>query len=102
MIKLIHWYFLRFQGSKVNYGQFEQQNSPLHLAAINGHIEVCKLLLKSGAMRSVTNYLDRTPAQMAADHGMYAICIQVYPTYKLADNTMFSYCNVFMFMLRPF
>ncbi|XP_022183136.1 ankyrin repeat and MYND domain-containing protein 2-like [Myzus persicae] len=59
------------EGSKVNYGQFEQQNSPLHLAAINGHIEVCKLLLKSGAMRSVTNYLDRTPAQMAADHGHF-------------------------------
>lgn len=66
-----------FQGSNVNYGKSERQNSPLHLAAINGHIEVCRLLLKSGARRYVINHIDRTAAQTAADNGMYTNCIKV-------------------------
>jgi len=56
----------------VNFGKTEPQNSPLHLAATKGNVEVCELLLTFGAKRYVTNYIDRTAAQMAADNGMYA------------------------------
>ncbi|XP_060858279.1 ankyrin repeat and MYND domain-containing protein 2-like isoform X2 [Metopolophium dirhodum] len=59
------------RGSRVNYGRDEDQNSPLHLAAIKGNIEVCSLLLKLGAKRYVTNYINRTAAQMAADNGHF-------------------------------
>ncbi|XP_001946419.2 ankyrin repeat and MYND domain-containing protein 2-like [Acyrthosiphon pisum] len=58
-------------GSRVNYGSNDNQNSPLHLAAIKGNIEMCSLLLKFGAKRYVTNHINRTAAQMAAENGHF-------------------------------
>jgi cytohesin len=38
-------------------------NTPLHKAAIGGHVDAVRLLLKSGAESSVKNFDDMTPAQ---------------------------------------
>ncbi|MGE0010386.1 MAG: ankyrin repeat domain-containing protein [Candidatus Babeliales bacterium] len=39
------------------------ENTPLHLAAVNGHLDTCALLLEHGASVSVQNCASRTPLQ---------------------------------------
>ncbi|CAI6354879.1 unnamed protein product [Macrosiphum euphorbiae] len=68
------------RGSKVNYGSDDNQNSPLHMAAVKGNTEICSLLLTLGAKRYVTNYIDRTAAQVAEDNG-YFHCATIINNY---------------------
>lgn len=90
LIQFTLYFSSQFQGSRVNYGNNEPQNSPLHLAAIKGNTEVCSLLLKLGAKRYVVNRFDRTAAQMAVDNGMYAYWRDIIGTnYTVADCCVF-------------
>ena len=43
--------------------------TPLHYAARTGHVDLCQLLLKHGALRSATNTLGRTPLELAEANG---------------------------------
>ena len=39
----------------------------MHIAASNGHVECCRLLLNRGADRNITNYAGQTPLQIASN-----------------------------------
>ena len=43
-------------------------NSPLHYAAMKGHIEMAKLLLINGASKHLKNSDDKSPEQVAIDN----------------------------------
>lgn len=40
------------------------ENTPLHWAAMRGHVEIVNLLLKSGADRSARNKQDKVPIDL--------------------------------------
>ncbi|KAJ4458407.1 hypothetical protein PAPYR_5792 [Paratrimastix pyriformis] len=41
-------------------------NTPLHIAAMNGQEEICRILLENGADRTMKNAKKKTPAEMAS------------------------------------
>ncbi|VDK32085.1 unnamed protein product [Taenia asiatica] len=43
--------------------------SPLHFAAMNGHLSTCEALLNAGFSRDARTKVDRTPLQLAAQEG---------------------------------
>ncbi|CDI97527.1 GA repeat binding protein beta 2 [Echinococcus multilocularis] len=43
--------------------------SPLHFAAMNGHLTTCEALLNAGFSRDARTKVDRTPLQLAAQEG---------------------------------
>lgn len=43
--------------------------SPLHLAALNNHLEVCEILIRAGICKDSRTKVDRTPLHMAAYEG---------------------------------
>lgn len=47
----------------------EENNTPLHWACLNGHIEVAKTLILSGANVTKLNSHDRTPLDEALSKG---------------------------------
>ena len=51
----------------------QQGNTPLHLAAINGHAATCKVLLEYGADRSVLNKEGKKPIDIAKNPETRAI-----------------------------
>ncbi|CAD8112640.1 unnamed protein product [Paramecium sonneborni] len=54
--------------------KMEEQWSCLHFAAMEGHIESCRLLLENQAKPDITNVLQRTPLHIAAIKGNLEIC----------------------------
>lgn len=44
-------------------------NSPLHLAASNGHLEACEVILRSGGTKEAKTKVDKTPLHLAANNG---------------------------------
>jgi len=55
---------LALRGARVN-AQDNKGNTPLHVSAINGDIEISTLLLKKGADKYVRNSDNLTPLQIA-------------------------------------
>ena len=49
------------------------ENTPLHMAAANGHVDVVSLLLKCGANPSKRNEKGNTPLHWAASNGQQAV-----------------------------
>ena len=48
--------------------------SPLHSAAQNGHLEVCKLLIEKLTEKNTTENEGWTPLHMAANYGQVEVC----------------------------
>ncbi|PKA55400.1 Ankyrin repeat domain-containing protein 2 [Apostasia shenzhenica] len=46
-----------------------EKNTPLHWACLNGHVEVVKALILSGAHATVLNIYERTPMDEAVSRG---------------------------------
>lgn len=43
--------------------------SPLHLAAMNNHLETCEVLLRAGISKDARTKVDRTPLHLAVYEG---------------------------------
>jgi len=63
-------------GANVN-AQDENQNTPLHLAAEIGNMEISKLLIKFGANSKTLNKSGKTPAQVAFNNGHYKLSDEI-------------------------
>lgn len=50
-------------------------NSALHFAALNGHTEMCEVLLRAGVSRDARTKVNRTPLHLAAQHGHLPIVV---------------------------
>jgi uncharacterized protein len=50
-------------------GESESDHTPLMYAGLQGHVELTKLLLDSGARRDVKNRWGQTPLKMAKSYG---------------------------------
>lgn len=48
-------------------------NSALHFAALNGHTEMCEVLLRAGVLRDARTKVNRTPLHLAAQHGHLSV-----------------------------
>lgn len=55
--------------------------TPLHHAALKGHIEIAKILLEAGADPNAKDPLDYTPLHFASQHGHPAI-IKLFKEYN--------------------
>jgi len=44
-------------------------NTALHYAALNGHMELCKVLIRAGVTRDAHTKVNRTPLHLAAQEG---------------------------------
>ena len=47
--------------------------TPLHSAALQGHLEIVALLLKCGADRNIRNLDDKTPLDLASENGKHEV-----------------------------
>ncbi|KAI0907154.1 WD40 repeat-like protein [Ustulina deusta] len=56
-------------GNSVRGSKRRSGESPLYMAAISGHFEVCKVLLERGAEVNLANDLGRTPLHAAVESG---------------------------------
>ena len=45
----------------------------LHYAALNGHVEMCAVLLRAGVMRDALTKVNRTPLHLACQHGHLSV-----------------------------
>lgn len=52
-------------------------SNSLHIAATNGHKEVVRFLLQSGADKELRTRIGRTPVHCAASHGMYWTALEL-------------------------
>jgi len=48
-------------------------NSPLHFAALHGHVETSEALMRAGISRDARTKVDRTPLHIASQHGHLVI-----------------------------
>ena len=48
--------------------------TPLHSAAENGHLEVCKLIIEKIEDKSPKSNFDKTPLHLAAKSGHFEVC----------------------------
>jgi uncharacterized protein len=58
---------LSIRNINVNVKDDESGMTPLHWAAVNGHIEIARLLLQNGAEVNAKGYNGSTPLQFAAE-----------------------------------
>jgi len=55
------------EGANINDVTQDYRNSPLHLAAQNGHILIVKYLLELGATTTLVNYESKTALDLARE-----------------------------------
>ena len=72
----------------MNADSHEHSYSALHFAALSGNVEICRLLLLSGAKPYHTNTLKRTAAQMAGFVGNHAV-VAVINNYVPKDDVVY-------------
>jgi len=72
-------------------------NSALHYAAVNGHAEICEVLLRAGVSRDARTKVNRTPLHLAAQHGhlpvvmlLIDIGVDVHATDMVSQETRYS------------
>jgi ankyrin repeat protein len=68
-----------------------QQCTPLHLAALEGHIEACQVLMEAGAVVDARSAKQFTPLHLAAMFGHDGVCKLL--TFEGADLTARSSVN---------
>jgi ankyrin repeat protein len=51
----------------------ERRQTPLHVAAIEGNLNICKLFIDNGALVNATDYEDTTPLHFAASNGHVSV-----------------------------
>ena len=70
---------MKIKGQKPNqlktyeYIYHEQEYTPLHLAALNGHFSTCKLILENVVEKNPENYMRFTPLHLAAANDNHSI-----------------------------
>jgi len=72
------------KGADVNVRESHGQQTPLHLAAVNGYAFVCKNLLDAGADVNSVNKISKTPLIYAASED-HLNCLQVLANVKGVD-----------------
>lgn len=60
-------------GNQIVHLKDEKQRTPLHIAALHGHVECAQLLLKHGADPQVADEEGRTPLIAAAQYGQSSV-----------------------------
>lgn len=83
-IPLISWFCLRNfkaavqklieRGADVNKREDKEGYTPLHIAAGNGYLGLCQLLVAHGAEIDVINHYGHSPILRAAKYGLYHVC----------------------------
>ena len=58
-----------------NYNNFD---TPLHLAAFRGHLEICRFLVKSGASLSIKNVHGKAPVDEASTQQHLEVASYLY------------------------
>jgi len=56
-------------GADVSLPSGDDQDTPLHGAAMGGHTKICELLIEQGAKKDATNKEGKTPAKSAEMSG---------------------------------
>lgn len=72
-LKLVRSLLSKFDINCKNREHFDA--SPLHIAASQNHIEICKLLVRTGANVNQQDSLQRTPLHIAASLGYHEVVI---------------------------
>ena len=49
-------------------------NTPLHLAATNGHLQICMIITKNSNEKAPRNSSGKTPLHFAAQYGYFDVC----------------------------
>ena len=65
---------VKFSACDVIEPKNKNQNTPLHLAVLNGHTEMCSVILKKGANPNQQNCEGHTPLHLATQKGHSNIC----------------------------
>ncbi len=66
------------------------QHTPLMLAAKLGHLEICKLLVKSGADPNLADHARKTPLQCACDNKHYSIVSFLFSLHTIDPALFFD------------
>lgn len=64
---------------------FQLGTSPLHMAAMNNHLDTCEVLLRAGISKDARTKVDRTPLHFAVYEGHDAI-VEILLKYKCDVN----------------
>ena len=48
--------------------------TPLHLAAMDGHLEVCRLIIENVQDKNPANWDGKTPLHLATLYGQHEVC----------------------------
>lgn len=72
----------RIEGKSLKYGRSQ---TALHLAVINGHLDLCKLMVKKGFDVDSKDNMGMTPLHFAADHGNFKLFKFIYDHASLKD-----------------
>jgi len=76
-------YLLEVGHANVN-AQSTNGNTPLHVAATTGHVDLAHLLLGAGARKNVGNRAGQLPADLARSEGLRQLLAPVRPTRRAA------------------
>lgn len=73
---VVYWRFWNY---------FQLGTSPLHMAAMNNHLDTCEVLLRAGISKDARTKVDRTPLHFAVYEGHDAI-VEILLKYKCDVN----------------
>lgn len=77
----------------------QKKQTPLHLAAADGQLEVCRLLLELGASIDATDELGQKPIHVAAQNNysaVVALFLQKHPQLVGANTKVNFKINIFV------